>query len=172
MDTRELLRRMNNFNKGIVEDFTSTPEKKTTKPQTVRDSLKIVRKLNEFREAPQSDFVEPEVINASPSKVEKTTEFDMRHEEEKMKAFFSYHNVNIAFKFFDVFEDSVFAGGTIDNQIQFIYKVAPSEEESGAKIEYLDSFNPQDEDNEDIVKKVESYYDTFYKYWEQNRLSH
>ena len=152
-DTKKMLRKMDNANKGIYEDLSDLKPIKFNKPQTMRESLKLMR----------------EAIETSDK--EKTTERDMRDEEDRMQNFFAEQNVHIEFKVLDVFDNSVFAGGVINRQIQFIYKISTMDGENGVKIETLDDFNEKDPNNGEIIKKIESYYDTFYKYWEDNILS-
>ena len=65
----------------------------------------------------------------------------------------------------------VFWGGTIDGTIQFAYKVTPNEKTSGVEFNYLDDFTVDNEENDEIVKKIEDYYDVFFKYWRDNILS-
>ena len=62
----------------------------------------------------------------------------------------------------------VFWGGTVDGVIQFVYKVTPDERTSGVEFNYLEDFSPDNPDNDLIVSKLETYYDTFYKYWRDN----
>jgi hypothetical protein len=63
-----------------------------------------------------------------------------------------------------------FWAGTIDGQLKFAYTVTPDEATSGVKIERSPDFDPSNEDNQSIEKKVISYYDTFYDYWSKNQL--
>ena len=155
IEMRENLRRMRNFKNDIIEDYSKKPKIKEVKKElTTRDLLGKMRKLNE-------DNYQPEI----------TTSMDMRQEEDRMKNFFADNNVDIRFTVLDVFDDRVFAGGTIGQDIQWVFKVAPSEEKSGVKIKYLESFDPNNPDNKEILEKIESYYDTFYKYWRDNILN-
>lgn len=124
------------------------------KDLTMRDMLKITRKLNEQDE----------------SSTNKKNVYDQAAEEEKFRNFFDDMNVNIKFIDLEVRDDLVFWGGTIDGVIQFIYKVTPEERTSGVELNYLEDFSPDNPDNEEIVKKIENYYDLFYKYWRDNVL--
>jgi len=135
--------------------------KGTTKHElSVHDMLKITRnKLNE------------DVGEEQPQKpVNKKTVYDQPEEERKFMNFFNDMNVSVKFIDLEVSNNLVFWGGTVDGIIQFIYKVTPDEATSGVEFNYLDDFSPDNPDNDMIVKMIESYYDTFYKYWRNNVL--
>jgi hypothetical protein len=115
--------------------------------------LKITRNLNEN---------EPKQI--------KTTNLDQRTEENKMEDFFRDNNVNIEFEPLEVYDHGVFWGGVIDQQIQFAFKVTPDENESGVEMNFLDKFNQENKENKEIIEKLDTYYETFYKYWRDSEL--
>jgi hypothetical protein len=117
--------------------------------------LKITRNLNEGIEDKRT--------------VNKESVFDQNREEEKFRQFFNDMNVNIKFIDLEVYDDLVFWGGTINGIIQFVYKVTPNEP-LPPEFNYLDGFSPDNPENEEIVGRVESYFDTFYKYWRNNVL--
>ena len=94
-----------------------------------------------------------------------STSTDIKGEEDKMSHYFDQNNVTIEYNELDVYGNGVMFSGTIDNQIQFVYKVTPQEESSGVEINYLVDFNAQDKENEEVVNKIEDYYNIFYKYW-------
>jgi hypothetical protein len=100
----------------------------------------------------------------------KKTRFDQNKEEERMLSFFKDMTVNFDFINIVVENDRVFWGGTIDGAIQFVYKVTPDEKTSGVEFKYLDDFNSADEENQEIIEKVEDYYSIFYKYWRDNLI--
>lgn len=120
------------------------------KDMSIRDMLGKMRRLNE---------------DASI-----TTSIDISNEENKLNNYFKDNNVTIEFEDLKIYPNGVIFGGIIDNQIQFVYKVTPDENTSGIEIDYLDNFDSQDPENEEVVKKIESYYDIFYKYWRENIL--
>lgn len=93
------------------------------------------------------------------------TSIDKAGEEGRMANYFEEDNVTIEYEDFHVHNNGVLLAGTIDGQIQFVYKVTPDEKTSGIEVNYLNNFDPLDPENEVVVKKVESYYDIFYKYW-------
>ncbi len=149
---RILLRRMRG-EEFVVNEETQKPKKDLT----MRDMLKITRKLNEEIE-----------VGDKKKAVNKKTAYDQEIEEEKVRNFFDDMNVNIKFQDLQVYDNLVFWGGTVDGVIQFVYKVTPDERTSGVEFNYLEDFSPDNPDNDAIVSKLETYYDTFYKYWRDN----
>jgi hypothetical protein len=142
---RILLRRMRG------EAYVSESKGTTKHELSMRDMLKITRSLNEDIEEP----TKPENMKTAQ---------DQQNEEEKFLNFFG-NEVNVEFIDLEVTDKYVFWGGTINGIIQFIYKVTPDEATSGVEFNYLEDFNPDNPDNDEIIKKVESYYNTFYEYW-------
>ena len=132
------------------------------KDLNMRDMLKITRKLNEV-EMVGDKFEQP---NSSNQK----SVYDQKQEEEKFRNFFSDMNVDIKFIDLKISDNLIFWGGTIDGVIQFVYKVTSDEKTSGVEFNYLPDFTVDNPDNELIVERIESYYDTFYKYWRNNML--
>lgn len=119
---------------------------------SIRDMLKLMRSLNE------------------DENVNKKTVYDQKNEEEKFLKFFNDLNVSIKFSELVIYDNLIFWGGTIDGIIQFIYKVTPDEATSGVEFNYLEDFTPDNPENDEIIGRIESYYDTFYKYWRNNIL--
>ena len=126
-----------------------------SKNLSMRDMLKITRMLNEDNDE---------------TKINKKTVYDQKNEEEKFLNFFRDMNVSIKFSDLVIYNNLIFWGGTIDGIIQFIYKVTPDDATSGVEFNYLEDFTPDNPENDKIISKVESYYDTFYKYWRNNML--
>jgi len=151
---RILLRRMRGEKFVVNED-----KPKQKKDLNFRDMLKITRKLNEQVDVEDKKKAE-----------NKKNVYDQGIEEEKFRNFFDSMNVNIKFQELEVYDNLIFWGGTIDGIIQFVYKVTPDEATSGVEFNYLEDFSPDNPQNEEIVARVESYYDTFYKYWRDNVL--
>jgi hypothetical protein len=151
---RVLLRRMRG------EKYVVGESKEPKKDVNMRDMLKITRKLNE--QAGDEAGGEKKSLN-------KKNVYDQQREEDRFKAFFDDMNVSIKFIELEVYDDFVFWGGTVDGVIQFVYKVTPEENTSGVEFNYLDEFSPDNPDNDVIIKKIETYFDTvFYKYWRDN----
>lgn len=149
---RTLLKRMRNKDYVVGESRVEKPEKNLT----IRDMLKITRRLNE---------------DAIQRSLNKKTVYDQSREEERFKLEFKDLNVSIKFIDLEVYDNLVFWGGTIDGVIQFIYKVTPDEKTSGVEFNYVEDFSPDNPENDEIVERIESYYDSFYKYWRDNVLS-
>lgn len=136
--------------------------KETTKHElSIRDMLKITRKLNEDIQ-PQTD--QEETSQEKP--VNKKTDQDQSNEEQKFKdSFPTGYDINVDFIELEVTDKYVFWGGTINGIIQFVFKVTPDENTSGVEFNMLEGYNEDDPKNDEIMKKVEAYYDKFYEYW-------
>lgn len=145
---------------GVLNTPTDKPNKngRVYTEEAVQDMVKRFRKLNEQEE------------EAAISKNRKTV-YDQQREEGNFRNFFDDLNVDIDFIELEVYDDLIFWGGTIDGIVQFVYKVTPEERTSGIEFNYLDDFSLDNPDNDEIVKKIEAYYDTFYKYWRNNVLN-
>jgi hypothetical protein len=152
---RVLMKRMRDGKFDVTES-----QDKAKKDLSMRDMLKITRKINEAVEGEDEQ----------PQKNKKSV-YDQSREEEKFNNYFNDMNVDIKFIDLDVFDNLIFWGGTIDGVIQFVYKVTPDEKTSGIEFNYLPDFTVDNPDNDKIIKKIESYYDSFYKYWRNNILS-
>lgn len=96
------------------------------------------------------------------------TVYDQSQEEDKFRKNMNDLNVTVDFIPLKVYDDYIFWGGTIDGIIQFVYKVTPDEQTSGVEFNYLDDFSVDNPDNDEIVKRIENYYDQFYQYWRDN----
>jgi len=150
---RVLMKRMRDGN------YISEKQNVVVKDLTMRDMLKITRNLNEG-------------IEDEPGKeTNLKTAYDQNNEEEKFRNYFDDMNVDIKFIPLKILDNFVFWGGTIDGVIQFVYTVTPDEKTSKIEFNYLPDFSPDNPDNDMIVKKIESYYDIFYKYMRDNVLS-
>lgn len=148
---RILLKRMRVGTDGNWQTESQQPQKKSL---DIRDMLKITRKLNE----------------ESNSSINKKTVYDQPQEEEKFLSNFRDINVNVKFIDLEVYDNLVFWGGTVDGIIQFVYKVTPDESTSNVEFNYLDDFSPDNPENDEIINRIEGYYDTFYKYWQNNMI--
>ncbi len=148
---RVLLRRMRG-EKYVTETQTKKDFKKDL---NMRDMLKITRKLNEQNE--QQGNVQ-----------NRKTVFDQQAEEEKFKNFVKDLKINVKFDELKVFDNLVFWGGVIDGIIVFTYSVTPDEKTSKVTFDYLPDFSPDNPENDEIINRVRSYYDSFYDYWKDN----
>lgn len=110
-------------------------------------------------------------LNEEEAVVNKKTVYDQSMEEEKFRNFFNDLNVSIKLIELGIYNNFVFWGGTIDGVIQFVYKVTPDEATSGVEFNYLEDFSPDNPENDEIVGRVESYFDNFYRFWQDNVLS-
>lgn len=137
--------------------FVANESQEPKKDLNMHDMLKITRNINEA------------IFNEDTEN--KETVYDQSMEEEKFRNFFNDMNVSIKLIDLEVYDDLVFWGGTIDGVIQFVYKVTPDESTSGVEFNYLEDFSPDNPENEEITGRVESYFDTFYKYWRDNVMT-
>jgi len=150
---REFMKRVREG--GFIANESQEPEKDLN----MRDMLKITRGFNEDK------------IILNEEAENKKTVYDQSMEEEKFRNFFNDMNVSIKLIDLGVYNNLVFWGGTIDGVIQFVYKVTPDESTSGVEFNYLEDFSPDNPENEEITGRIESYFDTFYKYWRDNVMT-
>jgi hypothetical protein len=134
--------------KSVVKEFTK-------KQPTTQDYVRRMRLINEQENDERKNL---------------KTVYDQTREEKNFRKNIDDLNVTVDFIPLEVYDDFVFWGGTIDGTIQFVYKVTPDEDTSGVEFNYLEDFNPENEDNEEIIERIENYYDQFYKYWRNNIL--
>jgi len=142
---------MKRMRDGFVVESTKTAESKTL---SMCDMLKITRNLNE---------------QTGDKALNKKTVYDQTTEEEKFRNYFNDLNVNIRFIELEVYDNLIFWGGTINGVIQFIYKVTPNEKTT-PEFNYLEDFSPDNPENDEIIKRVEAYYESFFRYWKNNML--
>lgn len=146
---RILLRRMRGEKYVVNEKL-----EKSKRDLSVRDMLKITRNINERFERVSEEIA-----------VNKKSDSDQADEEDKFKNALKNYEVTVEFEELQVYDKLVFFAGTVDNMIQFVYKVTPNEGTSGVEIDYVDDFVSDNPDSEEIVKIIKEYYKTFYKYW-------
>jgi hypothetical protein len=162
-DARELLRRMRKALNEDSNEFQQNDDEvvvdKDIKDMSMRDMLKLTRNNSSNEKKTLKRNIEKKI---SPS--------EEKREQEKFEDFFRNNNVIVDFQPLKVFPYGVFWGGTIDGQIQWVYKVTPYEETSGIDVNILKGFQKDDPENEEIIEKLEKYYDTFYKFWRDNEL--
>lgn len=151
-DMRKMIGRMRG--KPTIKENKIEPQKS----MSVRDMLKITRDIHEG------------TTNLGENVEDKETVYDQSIEEEKFRNFFNDMKVSIKFIDLEVFDDFIFWGGTVDGVIQFVYKVSRDEDSSGVEFNYLEDFSPDNPENDEIVGRIESYFDNFYKYWRDNVL--
>ncbi len=153
--SKDIFQQISDRTKKFEQHFGDFDKKKVPiKEMSVREMLSITRpKLNEDAERSISQA-------------------EIDREQEKMLNYFADDSVDIQFKHFIVKPNAVFMSGTIDGQVLFAYTVAPEEtnDTKGVQVEYLDGFDPSNPDNDKIIKKVQAYYNDFYKYWRDNEL--
>ena len=137
------------------------------KDLNVRDMLKITRNFKMNEDVVPGNATAEDNVPAE----NKETAYDQTEEEEKFRNYFDDMNVDIKFIPLQIFQNLIYWGGTIDGVIQFKYKVTPDEKSKKIELNYLPDFTADNPDNDLIVKKIESYFDIFYKYWRNNILN-
>jgi hypothetical protein len=157
LDMRKMMKNMRNAQNGIFETSKTISSNTPKKQLTTRDLLGKMRTLNEETEE------EKNVLG-----VNKKTDFDQHDEETKMTDSFKDLEVVIDFNELEVYDKAVFFSGTIDGQVQWVYTVTPDERSSKFEINYADDYDPNAKENEKILKRIEEYYNNFYRYWRNN----
>ena len=158
-DMRVLLGRMRTGISNYGGDLSKPNIKK--KELTMRDFLGKTRKLNE-------DF-EKDKLN----QVNKATDFDKNYWIDRFNNYFEDLNITISSNdVFDleVYDTYVFWGANVLGEIQFLYSVTDNDDTSGAQFNYADDFNAENDDNKEIVKRIELFYGQFSEYWRKNGL--
>lgn len=146
MDVRDSLKKMRKFNR--TGEFSNTI--KEADKSSIRNQLNNMRKIFEA--------------------IDKASSSDTKSEIEKMNRYFSNENIVIDYEELELFPNFVFFGGTIDNSLQFVFKVTENEQTSGIELNFLEGYNPDNEENKKIIDKLEKYYEIFFNYWKENYL--
>lgn len=164
---RILLKRMRTGNYVAESKEKLFDDKKgTTKHElSMRDMLKITRKLNEDVETPAVDAEEDK-----KKAVNKETAYDQKREEDKLVNLFG-DDVSFEFKDLEVYDDWVLWSGVANGVIQFLFIVTRDEITSRVEFNYLQGFSPDNPKNDEIIEKLQTYYETtFSKYWRNNLI--
>ncbi|MFW6246575.1 MAG: hypothetical protein ACOC22_00165 [bacterium] len=161
-EMRDLLGKM----RGTFINFNKVNESsRMYKEMTMRDMLKITRNLNENEE-------EKDYSNKATSK-------DISFIEESIRNAFENTGLNVVFKFpennepHQLYVDEVFVywGATINNVLMFTYTINVNDDaDSGVKFKYVEesSVLEDSEEYENIVSKIEEFYDTtFFPYFRE-----
>lgn len=166
IEMRELLKRVRNANKGIEY----TPKKSSQLNEGGRNmSIREMKRRMQKAEYLKNDITEADDNELMGGRQE-INSADETNEQEKLQNFLRNNNVTIEFEPFEKYQNGVFWGGTIDGQIMFVYRVTPEETSSGIDIEYLEGFDPNDPENNEIIEKLKRYYNDFYKYWRDSQI--
>lgn len=159
-EMRDLLGKMRGT---LVETNKTTKNGNIYTEMSVRDMLKITRKLNESEN-------EKEFSN-------KATERDVSFVEESIKNVFNNTGLNVTFKFpenndpHELYVDGVFVywGATINNVLMFTYTINKNDDaDTGAKFKYVEESRVLEDSEEykEIVDKVMQFFDsTFFPYF-------
>jgi hypothetical protein len=148
--------------KNSINDMTS--------PNQMRVFLRKMRMGEDVRIDRVEDKPMRELLGISRklNEDDKKTIYDQSVEEEKFLNNFKDLNVNVKFEELEVFDNLVFWGGTVDGIIQFTYAVTTDEATSHTEFDYLPDFSEDNPDNLEIISRIEGYYNSFFKYWQEN----
>jgi len=136
-------------------------KKSPLKEMTMREMLRRTR---------NQDWMKEDSALVAEPVAKQLSRNEQVEQERAMQDYFDDENLTIKFEPIEVYDNGVFWAGTIDGQLKFAYMVTPEESSSGVKIERSPDFDPTNEDNQAIEKKVIDYYDTFYDYWSKNQF--
>jgi hypothetical protein len=162
-DARMLLKVMRTGK--FVQEGTETTNV-PAKEMSTHDMLKITRNFVNEDVSLDNSAVQSAAPEGEGSRNVKT-KLDQKEEEQKLRNFFDDMNVHLKLAPIIVKDDKVFWEGVIDGVIQFIFKITGDDDTSGVKFQYLKDGYENSETSKEIVKRILSYYDTFYKYWEE-----
>lgn len=147
---------------------------------SMREMLKITRKVSEGSKSSKdnkgtkstikilNEDISPNSGVDSAERVNNVTNQDQEREESNLNGMFQDLTVDLELFDLEVYDDFVFWGGVINNMIEFTYVVPPITDSTGVEFKYTEDFNKENEDNTEIIKRIESYYVTFNKYWIEN----
>lgn len=162
-----------NFNtkrmKEIVDRMKkSTPSKKSP---TMSEMIGSMRRLlkEEIFQNPQTAMQQSQQ-DVPATQARKLGDAELDIEKQKFENVFRNYNVAFEYEPLLVIGDAVIWGGTIDGQIQWIYKVSDEDNNSGVEMNFAPDFNPDEGDNKKIIDLIESYYSVFFKFWRENQL--
>lgn len=140
---RELLKRTRG---GYVHETFDKPKKDLN----MRDLLKITRTLNEN----------------NSGLVNKATSTDFEYEKDIADGFFTDMGYRLKGEnnkpYLIITDEYIKLGGVVNGVIRFKFIVKQDKSNSGVEFEYTEDFSPENPENEEILKKIESYYDNFY----------
>jgi len=149
---------------NIMRGFQNETNNKQRTDIDTRNLLKITRKLR-LNEIDDSKGIGDNM--KSPN--------DQKNQESKMLRIFDNmpNNESVSVTFFDlyVYDKLVYFGGVVDGTIEFTYQVTPDEKESGVSFDYLPDFVPDNPKNDEIINRIENYYNTFSEYWRNEILN-
>jgi len=156
---REFIKRMRN---GYVVE--SNNSEKPKKNLSMRDMLKITRSLNENIKNVDDGIGE-----------NRKTQDDQQREEENFTKLFDNmpNNESVSIVFFElfVFDKLIYWGGIVDGTIEFTFVVTPNENKSGVTFDYHEDYSDDNPKNDEIIKRIEIYYDKFSEYWRNEILN-
>lgn len=131
---------------------TNKKEDNTRGNLSMKDLLSITRKLNEQEED-----------------VDTSTEADFEYEKMKAEKFLDGMALRFTDKsgkpYFKKTKNKIIWGGVVNGIIRFIFIVEEDKSKSKVVFDYTEDFSPDNPENDEIIKKIELYYDSFYDRW-------
>lgn len=155
-DMRTLLGKMRYPNAEIKSNI-NVSEATNKKQMSMRDMLGLVRNRNILKE-------NNELGNKQASPL------DQENEENKMRGYFKDNQIDIQFQPLEIYDNAVFWGGIIDGELGWVFKVTENDATSGFVPKFMGDYDKNDPENDMVIKKLETYYDDFYKYWRDNMI--
>ena len=142
----------------------SKEQEKPKKDLSMRDMLKITRQVNENVNDERNGVGE-----------NRKTPDDQQREEENFTSLFDNmpDNDSVSIVFFElfVFDKLIYWGGIVDGTIEFTYVVTPNENKSGVSFDYHNDYIEDNTKNDEIIKRIEIYYNKFSEYWRNEILN-
>lgn len=150
---RDLMNLMRNVGSNTNISFNNTNKKELMNENNfIRKTIKNIRKLNE----------NTDVVN-------RATDKDFEFEIEKAKSYFPDSGLRFTDEnnkpLFEITDDYVFLGGVINGVIRFAFTVTKDAETSKVVFDYTEDFSPENPENEEIIEKIEQYYESFKTRW-------
>jgi hypothetical protein len=142
--------------RGTKKPVTSVNSSKSNEEMNVREML------SKMRQAKRAYINEAEISQSTP--------FDQKNEEKKTIDFFDDDNLVFDFEELKIYDNGVWWGGTINNVIEWVFKVSTDEKLNGLDINEMKGVDANVEKNQEIIKKLEAHYETFSNYWIDNKI--
>ena len=70
-----------------------------------------------------------------------------------------------------LYDNLIFWGGVVDGVIEFTYQVTKEENSSGVMFDFLEEYSPDNPKYDEIIKRIENYYNKFSEYWRNEVLN-
>jgi len=166
IEMRELLKRVRNASKGV--DYKAKPQiNESHKNMSVREMKRRMQRsqFDYYKNDVNEDDNASEIMGGR----QEMSQEDEQKEQEKLLNYLQNNNATVDFKDYETYEKGVHWGGVINGQIVFAYRVASDDQFSGVDVEYLEGFDPNDPENNEIIEKIKRYYNDFKTNWRDSQ---